>query len=208
MNSSKPPALVTWLVEHLIPGNRNEALAGDLLEQFSQGRSVAWYWRQALIAILIGFLKEWRTLVWAVVATVCWAFPFHYGHFGNKILTQYDVALKFHSGWFFPLIYATARFTWLAVGPVCFASVIYWVMTVDLTVKNSLRKAWLCLLKGYVAVALSTFLLLALLPPAFVGNMIGLLPVFFGMLVSLWAFLRHNPGKGTNKFFPIDQLRW
>jgi hypothetical protein len=28
-----------------------EALAGDLLEQYQQGRSTAWYWRQVLVAI-------------------------------------------------------------------------------------------------------------------------------------------------------------
>lgn len=54
MKSSQPPALATWLIEHLIPGSRNEALAGDLLEQFGQGRSALWYWRQVLVAILVG----------------------------------------------------------------------------------------------------------------------------------------------------------
>jgi hypothetical protein len=43
--SSRPPALAAWLVEHAIPGGKNEALAGDLLEGFGEGRSKAWYWR-------------------------------------------------------------------------------------------------------------------------------------------------------------------
>jgi hypothetical protein len=202
MRSSIPPVPATWLVEHLVPKPRNEALAGDLLEQFAQGRSVTWYWRQVLVAILTGFLKEWRILAWAVVVTVCWAFPLHYGHFGNKILGQYAAGLETHRHWFLPLIYATARFTWLAFGPIGFASVIYWVMTADLTMT---RKAlpWLSLSKGYIAVAVSTFLLLAFLPPGFVENTVGLLPVFFGMLVSMWAFRRDNPGKGTAKFFRV-----
>jgi len=200
MRSSKPPILATWFVEHLIPGPRNEALAGDLLEQFGQGRSVTWYWRQVLVAILTGFLKEWRILAWAAVVTVCWAFPLHYGGFGNKVLAQYALGLETHRRWFLPLIYATVRFTRLAFGPICFASVMYWVMTADLTMT---RKAlpWLSLLKGYIAVALSTFLLLAFLPRAFVENTVGLLPVFFGMLVSMWAFRRANPGKRSAKFF-------
>jgi hypothetical protein len=41
--------------------NTDEALAGDLLEQFTQGRSAAWYWRQVLWAIVIGFGKDVRT---------------------------------------------------------------------------------------------------------------------------------------------------
>ncbi|HXA77466.1 MAG TPA: hypothetical protein VNV41_10055 [Candidatus Acidoferrales bacterium] len=201
MRSSKPPVQATWLVEHLIPGPRNEALAGDLLEQFSQGRSVTWYWRQVLVAILTGFLTEWRIFAWAAVVTVCWAIPLYYGRFGNKILAQYAFGLETHR-WFLPLIYATVSFTWLAFGPICFASVMYWVMTTDLTM---MRKAfpWLSLLEGYLAVAFSTFLLLALLPPAFVENTVGLLPVFLGMLVSMWAFRRDSTGKRTAKFFRI-----
>jgi hypothetical protein len=205
MRSSKPPVLATWLVEHLIPGPRNEALAGDLLEQFSQGRSVTWYWREVLVAILMRFLKEWRILAWAAVVTVCWAFPFYYGRFGNKILTQLAFGLEAHRHSFLPLIYATARFTWLAFGPICFASVMYWVITTDLTMKQGYRKAlpWLSLLKGYIAVALSTFLLLAFRHLALVEDTVGLLPVFFGMLVSMWAFRRDSPGKGTARFFRI-----
>src|SRR6266478_5687261 len=72
MRTSKPPALATWLVEHLMPRGRNEGLAGDLLEQFSHGRSAAWYWRQALAAILIGFSRELPMLVVAVGVTGLW----------------------------------------------------------------------------------------------------------------------------------------
>jgi hypothetical protein len=79
MRSSRPPALATWLVEHLSRGGKNEALAGDLLEQFSQGRSVAWYWRQALIAIALNFVSKWRILALAGAFTTAWAFAFHYG---------------------------------------------------------------------------------------------------------------------------------
>jgi hypothetical protein len=60
MKPSDPPELATWLLEHFVLGNKNEALAGDLLEEFRQRRSVAWYWRQVLGAILVGFLSELR----------------------------------------------------------------------------------------------------------------------------------------------------
>ncbi len=42
---SEPPALATWLLEHIRFSNTDEALAGDLLEEFTRGRSAAWYWR-------------------------------------------------------------------------------------------------------------------------------------------------------------------
>ena len=63
MRSSKPPELASWLIEHLIPGIRKDALVGDLLEEFSQGRSAAWYWYQALVAVLVNFsCASWRQI--------------------------------------------------------------------------------------------------------------------------------------------------
>ena len=56
MRPIEPPAIATWLLEHV--GRKNQSLAGDLLEEYRQGRSVAWYWRQAIIAIVLGRSKE------------------------------------------------------------------------------------------------------------------------------------------------------
>jgi len=58
MNPKEPPSLATWMLLHLTPGPRNEALGGDLLEGFRSGRSVAWYWRQVIAAISIACLRE------------------------------------------------------------------------------------------------------------------------------------------------------
>ena len=49
----RPPSLALWLLDHLIPGPANEALAGDLLEEFSTGRGAAWYWRQTLAVLAL-----------------------------------------------------------------------------------------------------------------------------------------------------------
>jgi hypothetical protein len=45
------------MLEHFTCGYRNEALAGDLLEEFRSGRSAGWYWRQVLGAIAIGLYR-------------------------------------------------------------------------------------------------------------------------------------------------------
>src|SRR6187200_3255711 len=45
----RPPRLASQLLERFAPGN--EALHGDLDEEFSSGRSSAWYWRQVMAAI-------------------------------------------------------------------------------------------------------------------------------------------------------------
>jgi hypothetical protein len=47
----RPPRLAALLLERLAPGN--EALLGDLDEEFSRGRTRAWYWRQVLSAIAL-----------------------------------------------------------------------------------------------------------------------------------------------------------
>ena len=48
------PAL--WLLGHL--AHRNEPLAGDLVEQFRDGRSSAWLWAQILCAIAMGEFRH------------------------------------------------------------------------------------------------------------------------------------------------------
>lgn len=58
MTPMRPPSLATWLLEHLAPGPRNEALAGDLLEEFSTGRSAAWYWRQTLAVFALACSRQ------------------------------------------------------------------------------------------------------------------------------------------------------
>ena len=46
MTVKQPPAFATWLLKRAARGN--EALVGDLLEEYRQGRSAVWYWRQVL----------------------------------------------------------------------------------------------------------------------------------------------------------------
>ncbi len=74
MNYRKPPALATWMLDHLRSRGSNEALSGDLLEAFCTGRSAGWYWYQVIAAIAIAWGRNlWRhriTLFFAAVWSV------------------------------------------------------------------------------------------------------------------------------------------
>lgn len=58
MPRREPPPQATWILEHLATGTRNDALAGDLLEEFRAGRSDAWYWRQTLSACAVSWTRS------------------------------------------------------------------------------------------------------------------------------------------------------
>jgi hypothetical protein len=58
MRSSRPPALATKLLERLVSGPFAEALRGDLIEQYRQGRSASWFWRQVLIGVFSSVLRD------------------------------------------------------------------------------------------------------------------------------------------------------
>jgi hypothetical protein len=71
-----PPAMATWILKHLVMGDRNEALEGDLLEEFQRRRSASWYWRQVLGAILdlSNVLRAGLVTVLAVVFAGVWVY--------------------------------------------------------------------------------------------------------------------------------------
>lgn len=57
MESAEPPRLARWLLEHCSAPGRDEALAGDLLEELRAGRSPEWYRRQALNAVTVSWMR-------------------------------------------------------------------------------------------------------------------------------------------------------
>jgi hypothetical protein len=54
MTIKTPPRVATWLLHHLGPRYHGDSLAGDLFEEYQQGRSRTWYWRQVIVAVGIG----------------------------------------------------------------------------------------------------------------------------------------------------------
>jgi preprotein translocase subunit SecY len=65
MTETRPPALATWLLKHVARGT--DALVGDLLEEHGRRRSVVWYWRQVLTAVVVNRSRE-VLVVFGIVA--------------------------------------------------------------------------------------------------------------------------------------------
>lgn len=60
MKSTEPSNLASWLLNHQIGGYRTESLAGDLVEEYSRGRSRGWLWGQLLFALARGTARAVR----------------------------------------------------------------------------------------------------------------------------------------------------
>src|SRR5262249_14217672 len=54
MSNRRPPGVASWIVRTMAPAYRRQSFLGDLNEEYAQGRSAIWYWRQAaaLLAVL------------------------------------------------------------------------------------------------------------------------------------------------------------
>lgn len=70
MSARAAPRLATWLLERLGTGSRLDPLIGDLLEQFEEGRSRLWYWRQAVDALVVDVAQGLRLHAPSFIAAV------------------------------------------------------------------------------------------------------------------------------------------
>jgi hypothetical protein len=75
MNRATPPKFSTRLLQRFAISQRRESMAGDLLEQYAEGRSAMWYRRQVLTTIAVAMWADLRghKLV-AAQAIVLWLF--------------------------------------------------------------------------------------------------------------------------------------
>ena|ERR1700722_1957402 len=65
-----PPQLALWLLKHWGSPYHRESLAGDLIEQYQEGRSKAWCWRQVAVAVLVARGQCIRALPWFATGRV------------------------------------------------------------------------------------------------------------------------------------------
>jgi hypothetical protein len=60
VRSTQPPRIANWLLRHFGSSLYNDAIIGDLNEQYLAGRSHTWYWLQTLNAVVVSFTQQIR----------------------------------------------------------------------------------------------------------------------------------------------------
>jgi hypothetical protein len=73
MNRAEPPRLARWMLEHCTPGDRVDALAGDLLEELRDGRSNDWYCRQVASAVAISWMRVLGARGMLIIFALMWS---------------------------------------------------------------------------------------------------------------------------------------
>jgi hypothetical protein len=188
MKSSQPPRLATWLLEHLMPGVKNEALIGDLLEDFRRRGSVAWYWRQAFVAILAGCSKELRTRWAGIVFAMIYSSVIPWGEIRVNLEFKYLLHLGLKLPWPVSLIYQIAVLTLLDAVALLAAFSLYLVTTRSFNLRNFLKGllvALLVLSLGNIAVML--FFAVMHPSPIFSDHVVWRLPLFLGLVLAIWV---------------------
>ncbi len=73
MSSHRAPVVATWLVDRFCG---ETAIAGDLIEEYQARQSPAWYWKEALIAIVACSSSRIRDHKWLAVRAIAtgWLF--------------------------------------------------------------------------------------------------------------------------------------
>ena len=144
---SNPPRSAVWLLRHACPGNHNEALTGDLVEKFREGRSHGWFWQQVLIAIAVGVLGEvrrhWPHFSYAIAGTAMPAF----------LSTTVEGAPRFLHWWVLP--WPWSQFVLELSGFALLALAALPVLAAALVINGAFR--WISLLRtGMINLALIT----------------------------------------------------
>jgi hypothetical protein len=222
MHRQEPPPLATWMLEHLTPEDRDEALAGDLLEQFRAGRSADWYRSQVAAAIASewcrGLLRRRAAMLFAVIwsfLSPVWMLEY-LRHFTNGRLDDFTWALPFPWSTICALALGAARdmlFIWLGI--------IVYLALCRIAIGNlHLRRTGAAILWSFVVYAVAATCVIAialavgphsngpaidwrsLTPIEALKNItlrsaFGNLPFFLGAATALW-FLSLSPGRAAN----------
>ena len=144
MKPRRPPRFAVCLLNRFGLLERNEAFAGDLAEEFSRGRSGGWFWRQTLVAVVIGTWANVRKselqavfVARTIQTAVTVGFLVFHGHprahlgLGSGLIFLFLVGLTFLPAFLLPFIAIMVRPTPVAIGGrLCSTAAGGWALTV------------------------------------------------------------------------------
>ena len=188
-----PPSLATWLLKHVVRGEDNEALAGDLLEEFGQGRSITWYRYQVLVAILLTLSKQlrarWICLLFAVVVSSAVSFRQIWQSFKFEGLFTWGIQLP----WPASLAFTVAL--WSASEGILFfvAFAVYLITIRRFNRRDSLKGALVALVPLTLGNLALPWIWVWHPPVVIFYNVIWRLPLFSSLVVATWAVPPKTP---------------
>jgi hypothetical protein len=186
MKSSQPPALATWLLDHLVPGGMSDALAGDLLEQFGQQRSAAWYWRQVLVAILVSFLRELRVRSIAILLAIAYTSVVPWRHIWMTPQFKSLSHFGFRLPWPLSLTYQIALLTLLNAIMLVISFRVYLAVTRSFN-RRRFSQALFVALPLLTLASTGLMFGMALPLPLFLKlDLAARLPLFLALLIPMW----------------------
>jgi hypothetical protein len=184
---SNPPLLATWLLEHFIRGEDSEALAGDLLEEFGQGRSISWYRYQVLVAILLTLSKKlrarWICFLFAVVVSSAVSFRQIWQSFEFEGLFTWGIQLP----WPASLAFTVALWS-ASEGMIFFVAFAVYLITIRRFNRRNFSKGALVALVPLSLGNLALPWIWVWHPPMVIFyTVIWRLPLFSSLILATWA---------------------
>jgi hypothetical protein len=187
-----PPAIATWLLEHLTRGSQREALTGDLREEFIHRASARWYWRQVVRAIALSAAQtaraEWFVVffaaAWTLLVASLWARLMTHSKF------QSLVGLGVGWNWPYSLLYYVAVFTTATVLTLWMGLTLYLVITRRFDSRSLLHGMAVASILDVATNAASLF---------FAGRyrvgiyLIAWMPLFLTLLISIYVGRKVKP---------------
>ena len=186
-NENDPPELAIWLLKHVCPGDQ-EALTGDLVERFCEGRSPGWVWKQVLVAIAIAMLtgirRHWPQITYALAGSaMILAAP------ANAYLRAQALA----HWWILP--FPLSMLVWFLSPAALLAAAAMPVLIVSLLLNGACR--WRVLLRTWLfSLMLITILPFLVFLPSFNQQSVkwpaAPFTVFYSLLISAWLGCRSS----------------
>jgi hypothetical protein len=206
MSPKNPPALAAWVLKHVVVGRPNEALAGDLLEEFRSGRSSVWYWRQVLIVMALQWSRELSTHWAALLFAALWTLPepLFRIFLVARLAESPFVSQRWHLRWPYSTMADLAFFNgcsllylWSGLA-LCF--VLSSLATRTIRLGRLIRGLWVSMLV-YIATFAGLIALATMLPPqgfvlqpvvaghtrVVIVSTYSFLPIFLALLAAIWS---------------------